>query len=197
MITQAPLQRDDLPSLRQLKMLPLRAAVGLAARCVLRAKSQYASGRLDCLSAIERVIRAGMGFARGEQSPVGWREVKRAVIYAADTNSESVAIAAQHLASAIANAQLLEEKPERARFVLQQVHQAIETAFDACFDDEYAELTREEFFRLQRSSKQFRFPKLGPEVDASPNGTLGPVWPIWSTPNLLARVNAEPPTAAR
>ena len=160
MITQAPIQHQPLPSLRQLKLLPIRAA-------------------------IDRVIRSATVFAQGEEAPVGWREVKRAVIYAADANSESVAIAAQHLASAVANAQLLESKPERSQFVLRQVHQAIETAFDACFQDEFADLTRGDFFRLKRSSKQHRFPRLGPELDVTSNGGLGPVWPIWSDPIAL------------
>ncbi len=190
MITQAPVQSQPLPSIRQLKLLPIRAAIGLAARCVARAKTQYACGRLDCVAAIDRVIRSATAFADGETAAVGWRDVKRAAIYAADANSESVAIAAQHLASAVANAQLLEAKPERSRFVLRQIFQAIETSYDACFQDEFAELTRDDFFRIKRSSKQHRFPRLGPELDVTANGQLGPVWPIWSDP-IVVRTNRK------
>ncbi len=189
MISRVPPQTEQVPSIRQLKLLPVRAAIGLAARCVQRAKSQYASGRLDCVAAIERVIRAAQAFANGEHQPVGWRDVKRAVLYAADGNSESVAIAAQHLAAAVANAQLLEEKPDRSRFVLREVHLCIETSFDACFEEEFEDLTRDDFFRLKRASKQHRFPRLGPEMDISANGSLGPVWPIWSSPLKLRQTS--------
>ena len=179
MITQAKPGLELLPSPRQLKLLALRSLVGLAARSVERARSRYASVRLECVHAIDDTIRAAAAFSRGQQVALPWREVKRAVLYAQDANAESVAIAAEHLASAVANAHAAEKTPSSCRYVLQQAHLAIESAHDACFDQEYVETTCEDFFRLQKLSKQHRFPSLGPTMDVGPNGPLGPVWPIW------------------
>ena len=185
MSTQARPQASELPTIRQLRLLPLRALVGLAARCVRRARNRYTAGRIDCGDAVDDTIQAAFSFSQGEATSVPWREVKRAVLYASNADAESVAIAAEHLASAVANALIVDDQPSRAGQVLHQVAQTIEAAYDACFDEEFVDAARDEFFRLKKLSKQHRFPRVGPELDATSNGPLGPEWPIWDTRALL------------
>lgn len=182
---QAASAASPLPTVRQLKLLPLRALLGLAARCVKRARAQYASGRLECVGAIDQTIRAALAYAAGRELEFSWRAVKRAVLYAQNANAETVAVATEHLASALANARLAAKKPARAEHVLRQAFLAIEAAYDACYQDEFAEMAKDEFFRLKRLAKQHRFPHEGAAIDCSPNGPLGPEWPIWETRELL------------
>lgn len=173
---------NHLPTTNHLRQLHVRGIIGYGTRCIRRVESYYSSGRFAYAETIRQVLATGEQFASvGRCSPINWRDVRQAALYAADADAEAVALSIQRLTSAIINAQQI---GCASSSVYEYTAQAVDVAHDACFSgsqagaDSFVDAAWEDYTKIKNLSLD-RYPTLGPLVDISANGPLGSEWPIW------------------
>jgi|SRR5579871_2563856 len=182
---------------QDLRQLPLRALVALAARCARRVQPLFdlpkdQTGRPGHLRVVDYAIEIAERFAAGDET------VSPACAYSAATAFQTVysvtpiASSARLAASSAAAAAYAASTAYSAEGVAREVAKSALNAVTAsCVVPPALEAARVDLRRLNRLHLG-TFPDLGDPVDFSARGTLGPLWPK-RMPDWYVASLCEPP----
>jgi PTS system nitrogen regulatory IIA component len=183
------------PSLDELKQLPLRAVVALAARCARRVQPFFKlpddhPEKQRHVAAVERAIRTAEEFVRG--IPVAAPDAAASAARSASlaysaARVASLALWAAEAASKASDAEAASDAVQAAGRASGAVWDAAKAAGNAARAAGDAANAYNAWFTAAAASRSDfsqlcglglgRFPELGEPFDPSENGPLGPLWP--------------------